>query len=121
MKRFGKAVQLPARPPFRLDLTADALRRLASNVVDVVGENGTLYRALPPRIEAVNPIGSGDSLLAGIVDGWLARLEPEALLKHGIACAVANALVWDAGAIEREEVERWEREVVVEPVAGRRE
>ena len=33
------------RGPFRLDLTVDALRRLASNVVDVVSD-GTYYRAL---------------------------------------------------------------------------
>jgi DNA-3-methyladenine glycosylase II len=35
---------LPVRTPFRLDLTADALRRLATNVVDVV-DSGTYYRA----------------------------------------------------------------------------
>lgn len=34
------------RTPFRLDLTADALRRLAANVVDVIGADGTYYRAL---------------------------------------------------------------------------
>jgi DNA-3-methyladenine glycosylase II len=34
------------RDPFRLDLTSDALRRLASNVVDVVAADGVLYRAL---------------------------------------------------------------------------
>lgn len=46
MKRFGASLLLPVRPPFRLDLTADALRRLASNVVDVVDEQGTYFRAL---------------------------------------------------------------------------
>ena len=65
---------------------------------------GRRYRAFPPKIEVVNPIGSGDSLLAGLVDGWLNRLEPEPLFRHAIACAVANALVWDAGAIEPGEV-----------------
>ena len=35
--------------------------------------------AIPPEIKAVNPIGSGDSLSAGLVDGWLDRLEPEPL------------------------------------------
>jgi DNA-3-methyladenine glycosylase II len=44
-KRFGAPLRVPVREPFRLDLTVDALRRLASNVVDVV-ENGTYYRAL---------------------------------------------------------------------------
>ena len=39
---------------------------------------GRRYRAIPPKIKVVNPIGSGDSLLAGLVDGWLERLEPEA-------------------------------------------
>jgi len=37
---------LPVRAPFRLDLTAEALRRLASNVVDVLDADGTYYRAL---------------------------------------------------------------------------
>ncbi len=46
MKRFGAAQRLPVRAPFRLDLTVDALRRLASNVVDVVASDGTYYRAL---------------------------------------------------------------------------
>jgi DNA-3-methyladenine glycosylase II len=46
VKRFGAARRLPVRTPFRLDLTAEALRRLASNAVDVVGSDGTYYRAL---------------------------------------------------------------------------
>ncbi len=46
LRRFGIARRVPARPPFRLDLTVDALRRLASNAVDVVGPDGTYYRAL---------------------------------------------------------------------------
>ena len=69
------------------------------------------YRAIPPKIEVVNPIGSGDSLLAGLVDGWLNDLEPQALFRHAVACAVANALVWDAGAIDPVEVRRLEHEV----------
>jgi DNA-3-methyladenine glycosylase II len=36
---------LPVRTPFRLDLTADALRRLASNAVDVVADDGAYLRA----------------------------------------------------------------------------
>jgi tagatose 6-phosphate kinase len=77
---------------------------------------GCHYRANPPQIQVVNPIGSGDSLLAGLVDGWLNKLEPEALIRHAVACAIANALVWDAGAIEPGEVARWSERVVIEPV-----
>lgn len=75
---------------------------------------GKKYRAVPPRINPVNPIGSGDCMLAGLVDGWLSGLEPEPLFRHAVACAVANALVWDAGAIEITEVARWRDQVVVE-------
>ena len=77
---------------------------------------GKKYRAVPPRINPVNPIGSGDCLLAGLVDGWLAGLEPEPLFRHAVACAVANALVWDAGAIEAAEVARSQDQVTVEPI-----
>ena len=69
-----------------------------------------------PSIEAVNPIGSGDCLLAGMVDGWLKALSPEDLIRQAFACAVSNALVWDAGAIDLEEVERQRGAVVIEAV-----
>jgi DNA-3-methyladenine glycosylase II len=39
-------MRLPVRAPFRLDLTVDALRRLAANAVDVAGNDGTFYRAV---------------------------------------------------------------------------
>jgi tagatose 6-phosphate kinase len=77
---------------------------------------GQRYRAIPPAIQAVNPIGSGDSFLAGLADGWLKRLDPEPMIRHALACAVANALVWDAGAIDPAEVERWTDQVRVESI-----
>jgi 1-phosphofructokinase family hexose kinase len=73
------------------------------------------YRARPPAIDVVNPIGSGDSMLAGMVDGWLVGREPESLLRWAVACGVANALTWDAGGIDLAQVEEIEPRVVVEP------
>ncbi len=75
---------------------------------------GKRYRAIPPAIQVVNPIGSGDSLLAGLVDGWLERRDPQPMIRHALACAIANALVWDAGAIEPAEMERWADAIEVE-------
>jgi fructose-1-phosphate kinase PfkB-like protein len=72
-------------------------------------------RAWPPRIEVVNPIGSGDCLLAGLVYAWLANLDPQPIIQRGLACAVANALVWDAGAIDPAEVARLEGTIQIEP------
>jgi 1-phosphofructokinase family hexose kinase len=79
-----------------------------------------LYRVIPPRIEVVNPIGSGDCLLAGLADGWLAGLEGEDLLRRAFACAVANALVWDAGMIDPVEVIAQRDAVVLEPITRAR-
>jgi tagatose 6-phosphate kinase len=81
--------------------------------------HGRCYRVVPPTIDAVNPIGSGDSLLAGLTDAWLSGLPPEGMLRHGFACAVANALVWDAAANDPEEVSRQRDAIEIEPV-GRR-
>jgi tagatose 6-phosphate kinase len=78
---------------------------------------GKGFRAMPPEIKPVNPIGSGDSVLAGLVDGWLKGLDPEPLLRHAVACGVANALVWDAGAIEPAEVVRWSGQIAIEPLS----
>ena len=74
------------------------------------------WRAIPPAIDPVNPVGSGDCLLAGLVDAHLSGLDPETSLRRGLACAVANALVWDAGAIDPDEVRRQEGQVIVEPL-----
>ncbi len=79
---------------------------------------GKRYRAIPPAVEAVNPIGSGDCLLAGLVDGWLGRLAPEDLIRHALGCAVANAMTWDAGAIDQAEAARWAGRVEVEASGG---
>lgn len=80
----------------------------------LVRVDGQELRAQPPRIDAVNPIGSGDCLVAGLVDGWLSGLAGEALVRRGLAAAVANALVWDAGAIDTDAVARHEPEIAFE-------
>ena len=83
---------------------------------DLVNHGGRLLRAIPPTIEVVNPVGSGDSLLAGLADGWLGEQEAEAIIRNGLACAVANALVWDPGDVEPAEVARQRCAIRVEAV-----
>lgn len=78
--------------------------------------NGQAFRVRPPQVDAVNPIGSGDCLLAGLVDAEVAGRDAETALRRGVASAVANALTWDAGAIDRAEVERIEHEIRMEPI-----
>lgn len=44
--KFSFEAEVSVRSPYRLDLTVDALRRLAANVVDVAGDDGLYRRAL---------------------------------------------------------------------------
>lgn len=80
----------------------------------LIQARGKSYVAYPPEIEVINPIGSGDCALAGLADGWLKGLDPTDLIRHALACAVANAVVWDAGAIDPLEVQRLEPEIEIE-------
>lgn len=65
------------------------------------------WRVVPPKIQAVNPIGSGDCFLAGLTYASMRSESAPSQLKFAVACAVANACVWDAGAISIELVEPW--------------
>jgi 1-phosphofructokinase family hexose kinase len=76
--------------------------------------HGQLLRADPPAIDVVNPIGSGDALLAGLVDGWLGNRQPDEIIRNGLACAVANALVWDPGDVDPAEVARLRDSIRIE-------
>jgi tagatose 6-phosphate kinase len=50
------------------------------------------FRVLPPRVKAVNPIGCGDSLAAGIAVGVSEGLPMIDAIRLGVAAAVENAL-----------------------------
>lgn len=78
----------------------------------------THYRVTPPAIEPVNPIGSGDCFLAGIIDATLTRRGGPDLLRHAVGCAVANALVWDAGGLDPESARAIASEVAIEPLGA---
>lgn len=66
---------------------------------------GRLVRATPPVIQEVNPVGSGDCLLAGLADAWLRHCPLEESLRFSLAAGAANAATWTAGAIRRDQVE----------------
>jgi DNA-3-methyladenine glycosylase II len=80
--KFTFETQLSVLPPYRLDLTVDALRRLAANVVDVVAEDGVYRRVLSDEhgrnlIEVVQPESTSVTLRIAGRDGarWLAVVE----------------------------------------------
>jgi fructose-1-phosphate kinase PfkB-like protein len=83
-------------------------------LLDPTGVRSLFYVQVKSTTLGYAGIGSGDCLLAGLVDARLAGLGPEAMLRRAVAAAVSNAMVWDAGAIAPEEVSRLEEGVIVE-------
>lgn len=100
-----------------LDQVKEGMKRLvqagAKNVMISMGAEGALaladgrfFRIHAPRIEAVNPIGSGDATTAGLAVSLLRGCEPGESLAWACACGSANALTEMAGEVRMEDAER---------------
>jgi len=59
----------------------------------------------PPRIQPVNPIGSGDAFTGGIAVGLSRGDTVERAIRFGIALASANALSLEPGMVKMDDVE----------------
>ncbi|NNJ71060.1 MAG: hexose kinase [Kiritimatiellales bacterium] len=68
----------------------------------------------PPPIEAVNPVGSGDAVTAGLAVALTEGREIAEALVEGMACGAANALHLISGQIEPGDVARLRCAVSVE-------
>ena len=76
-----------------------------------------LWQYQPPRIKAVNPIGCGDAVSAGVACALrLGRPMSEAA-RLGIACGSADALTLVPGEVRNEDVDRLHAEVDVRQMA----
>lgn len=69
------------------------------------------WRCAAVRLQAVNPIGSGDALLAGLAHALVRGAAMQAAIELGVACGAANALTASAGVVRRADVERFRRRV----------
>jgi fructose-1-phosphate kinase PfkB-like protein len=69
----------------------------AQGAVMAAGDN--CLQAVAPHIDAVNPVGSGDCMLAGIAHALARGDDPVQALALGVACGSANALQEDTGRI----------------------
>jgi tagatose 6-phosphate kinase len=71
----------------------------------------TLRRIVPLRIQALNPIGSGDAFTAAVVWRLLRGDDLGEACRWGAAAGAANALTLMPGELERAEVDRLVKEV----------
>jgi 1-phosphofructokinase family hexose kinase len=79
----------------------------------VLSSGRTAWVARPPRIDERNPIGAGDSMVAGVVWGLSRGLAMEEALRWGVASGAAAASLDGTAFGTRAQVEQLERKVEV--------
>ncbi|ULL18105.1 1-phosphofructokinase [Paenibacillus sp. H1-7] len=75
---------------------------------------GSVYRAVAPRIDAVNTVGCGDAYVAGMAIGTARELPALERIAYATAVGTANALTDKAGYVKSGDVQRLLGEVAVE-------
>lgn len=68
--------------------------------------NSGVYQAIVPKIDAVNTVGCGDSMIAGFAIGMEEGLTIEEMLRKASAMSAAAALREETGFFVREDMER---------------
>jgi tagatose 6-phosphate kinase len=81
------------------------------------GIQGHFWKVTPPQLKAVNPTGSGDALVAGILYGFHQGWKFERCLAFGAAAGAANAIVWEVANSTLQDISSLEASVRVQGVS----
>ncbi|MCX6145471.1 MAG: 1-phosphofructokinase family hexose kinase [Ignavibacteriales bacterium] len=81
------------------------------------GIQGHFWKVTPPPTKAVNPTGSGDALVAGILYGFHQGWKFERCLAFGAAAGAANARVWEVANTNLQEILSLESSVKIQRVS----
>ncbi len=75
-----------------------------------------LYSVKAPVVDAVNPVGSGDSVIAGFAAGLSREFDDETFIKYGMAMGVLNAMEEKTGSINPENINWCMNQIIVEKI-----
>lgn len=76
--------------------------------------DGYYYKVKVPSVEAVNPVGSGDSMIAGFAVSTLRDYDFEYQLKIAAACGTANAMEAETGKVDMANMKKIMNEIKIE-------
>lgn len=108
-----------------IDEIIEAAKEIHARGVEVVavslGADGSLavsdegvFRAIVPRIDAVNTVGCGDSMIAGFALGFAEGLSIEETLRKASAISAAAALREETGYFVMEDMQRLYPQIKIE-------
>ena len=63
-----------------------------------------VYHAIPPKLTAINAVGSGDAYVAGLAAGLAQSLPITAAIRLASACGTANVLEAESGFVQKDQV-----------------
>lgn len=89
---------------------------LGKDGVLVVSPDG-VYQGKPPKIQVVNTVGCGDSMVAGFSVGFSRGESLEETIRFAVAISVANALTKETGCFAQKDLEALLPQVTVEKLA----
>ena len=119
---LGELTGLPVATPDEVRVAARQVQALGvPHVLVSQGKNGALlcsgqetWLALPPPIEERNPIGAGDSSVAGLVYGLSQQLDWPETLRWSMGCGAATASLPGTAVGSKELVEQLKAQVCVQ-------
>lgn len=79
----------------------------------VVGTADAVYHALPPKMEVINAVGSGDAYVAGLAVGLKRNLTDAESIRLAAACGTANVCERESGFIREEQVELLKNRIMI--------
>jgi 1-phosphofructokinase family hexose kinase len=117
---FGEQIQGVHHIAFKgkrlIDLGVEyAFISLGEDGMIAIHENDCLLCSVPP-VEAIDTVGCGDALVAGITVGYSRKFSFHETCRLAIACAASNATHSGPGVIDRDEVGRLMEEVIIKAV-----
>ncbi len=70
----------------------------------VICNDGKIYRAKVPEVRAINPVGSGDSMIAGFAVALNEGYDLAQVIRFASACGTANAMEKKTGKVDMKNV-----------------
>lgn len=78
--------------------------------------DGKAFKVTIPEVKAVNPVGSGDSLVGGFAVGIERNYPIEKIIALGTACGTANAMIKETGWVETKTVKEIMEKVKIDRI-----
>lgn len=74
------------------------------------------YKARVPKVDAVNPVGSGDSSLAGALYGIENKESDQEIIKRSMTCGVLNVLTEEIAILDMGQFDKYYEKIKVEEI-----